>query len=219
VVSITPWPLYPRGKHPGYSLDRKLGVPQGRSGHRREQKNRLPLPGIEPLFLGRLARSPLLYHMCAETCVSLHVKSPFVQNYWVFGLCPSGILKTRKHNVSETGSVSLLGWAVITYAFRCLKSANLNRWTTHVRSQNQSHIVTDSQSVCLSYDQIFILDWKVTVLFCPVLFLDEYCYSQVRTVCVYKKAFISTGYWISDQGMFIWYHIHYSYLNTWDQAM
>jgi hypothetical protein len=31
------------------------------------------------------------------------------QNYWVFGLCPStDILETRKHNVSETGSVSVL---------------------------------------------------------------------------------------------------------------
>jgi hypothetical protein len=31
------------------------------------------------------------------------------QNYWVSGLCPSsGILNTRKHNVSETGSVSVL---------------------------------------------------------------------------------------------------------------
>jgi hypothetical protein len=31
------------------------------------------------------------------------------QNYWVFGLCPSpGILKARKHNMSETGSVSIL---------------------------------------------------------------------------------------------------------------
>jgi hypothetical protein len=28
------------------------------------------------------------------------------QNYWVFGLCPSsGILGTRKHKVSEIGSV------------------------------------------------------------------------------------------------------------------
>jgi hypothetical protein len=33
------------------------------------------------------------------------------QNYWVFGLCPSsGILETRKHNVSETGSVSVPRW-------------------------------------------------------------------------------------------------------------
>jgi hypothetical protein len=31
------------------------------------------------------------------------------QNYWVFELCPSsGILETRKHNVSETGTVSVL---------------------------------------------------------------------------------------------------------------
>jgi hypothetical protein len=31
------------------------------------------------------------------------------QNYWVFGLFPSyGILGNRKHDVSETGSVSVL---------------------------------------------------------------------------------------------------------------
>jgi hypothetical protein len=31
------------------------------------------------------------------------------QNYWVFGLCTSfSILKTREHNISETGSVSFL---------------------------------------------------------------------------------------------------------------
>jgi hypothetical protein len=31
------------------------------------------------------------------------------QNYWVFGLFPSsGILETTKHDVSETGSVSVL---------------------------------------------------------------------------------------------------------------
>jgi hypothetical protein len=34
-----------------------------------------------------------------------------IQNYWVSGLCPSsGILNTRKHNVSETGSVSIMKW-------------------------------------------------------------------------------------------------------------
>jgi hypothetical protein len=31
------------------------------------------------------------------------------ENYWVSGLCPlSGILNTIKHNVSETGSASVL---------------------------------------------------------------------------------------------------------------
>jgi hypothetical protein len=33
------------------------------------------------------------------------------QNCWVFGLCPSSrIPETREHNVSETGSVSILRW-------------------------------------------------------------------------------------------------------------
>jgi hypothetical protein len=32
-----------------------------------------------------------------------------LHDYWVSGLCPSsGILNTREHNVSETGSVSFL---------------------------------------------------------------------------------------------------------------
>jgi hypothetical protein len=32
-----------------------------------------------------------------------------VQDYWIFGLCPSsGIVKKEEHNVSETGSVSVL---------------------------------------------------------------------------------------------------------------
>jgi hypothetical protein len=36
---------------------------------------------------------------------------PSTQNYWGFGLrLSSGILESRKHNVSETGSVSVLRW-------------------------------------------------------------------------------------------------------------
>jgi hypothetical protein len=39
------------------------------------------------------------------------ISSKNCQNYRVFGLCPcSGILETRKHNVSETGYVSVLRW-------------------------------------------------------------------------------------------------------------
>jgi hypothetical protein len=37
------------------------------------------------------------------------VNSIHVQKYWVSGLCSlSGIQNTRKHNVSETGSVSVI---------------------------------------------------------------------------------------------------------------
>jgi hypothetical protein len=33
----------------------------------------------------------------------------YARKYWVFGLCPSpGILKTREHDVSETGCVPVL---------------------------------------------------------------------------------------------------------------
>jgi hypothetical protein len=48
VVSFMPRPLYPRGNRPWYPLGRWLGRPQSRSGRCREEKNLLPLPGIEP---------------------------------------------------------------------------------------------------------------------------------------------------------------------------
>jgi hypothetical protein len=38
VVSFTPPPLYPRGKCPRYLLDRRLGVPNNRSGRHGEEK-------------------------------------------------------------------------------------------------------------------------------------------------------------------------------------
>jgi hypothetical protein len=42
VVSFTPRPLYSQGKSPWYPLDRRLGGPQSRSGHRVEEKNSQP---------------------------------------------------------------------------------------------------------------------------------------------------------------------------------
>jgi hypothetical protein len=47
------------------------------------------------------------------------------QNCWVLGLClSSGILEARKHNVSETWSVSVLRWGG-----RRLLSTNLDQWS------------------------------------------------------------------------------------------
>jgi hypothetical protein len=56
----------------------------------------------------------------------------YTRNYWVFGLCSlSGILKTREHNVSETGSVSVLRRGGKTHThLRPLERANFNHWTT-----------------------------------------------------------------------------------------
>jgi hypothetical protein len=51
------------------------------------------------------------------------------------GLCSSsGILKTRKHNATEVGSVSTLRWCAQTPTFlSSLGRANLSHWTTYVR--------------------------------------------------------------------------------------
>jgi hypothetical protein len=48
VVSLTPRPLFPRGKSPFCSLDRTMGGFQGRSGRFEEERNFLRLPEIEP---------------------------------------------------------------------------------------------------------------------------------------------------------------------------
>jgi hypothetical protein len=51
VVSFTPLPLYPQGKRPWYTLDRRLHGTKSRSGRGCEQKNYQPLPEIEPRSL------------------------------------------------------------------------------------------------------------------------------------------------------------------------
>jgi len=42
---------------PGHSLKRRLVGPQNQYGRFEEEKHRLPLPGIEPRFVGCLAHS------------------------------------------------------------------------------------------------------------------------------------------------------------------
>jgi hypothetical protein len=52
----------------------------------------------------------------------MYLPSLYTQNYGVFGLHPSScILETRKHNVSETGSVSVLKWD--TYSIGSLRKS------------------------------------------------------------------------------------------------
>jgi hypothetical protein len=79
----------------------------------------------------------------SEPCYSILTVVCNTQNYWVFALFPSsGILETIKHDVSETGSVSVLGWEGRKTPTQLgpLEGANLNHWTTPVRvSQSQSY--------------------------------------------------------------------------------
>jgi hypothetical protein len=47
VFSFTPRPIYPQGKISRYALGRRVVGPQSRYGRGGEEKNSLPLPGIE----------------------------------------------------------------------------------------------------------------------------------------------------------------------------
>jgi hypothetical protein len=59
-------------------------------------------------------------------CITLRITA-----FFFFKFCPSsGILENRKHNVSETGSVSVHRWrGEATYSLGPLDRANLNHWT------------------------------------------------------------------------------------------
>jgi hypothetical protein len=54
-----------------------------------------------------MAESKILMRAVASSCAEFYLMVIYGQNYWVLGLCPSSaILKTRKHNVSETVSLA-----------------------------------------------------------------------------------------------------------------
>jgi hypothetical protein len=56
VVSFTPRSLYPQGKRPWYSLDRRLCGRQSRSGRGGEEKNSQTLPSLEPPIIQPVAQ-------------------------------------------------------------------------------------------------------------------------------------------------------------------
>jgi hypothetical protein len=67
-------------------------------------------------------------YICRFYCILTMVYT--ARNYWVFGLCPSsGILETRKHDVSEAGYVSFLRCGRKTPTqLGPLDRANLSHW-------------------------------------------------------------------------------------------
>jgi hypothetical protein len=76
-----------------------------------------------------------------------------ILNYWGFGLCPSsGILETREHKVSETGSVSILRWR--GEAHTCALWGPLKRATKNVRVQEK--LILNSSETKLYKLSIFI---------------------------------------------------------------
>jgi hypothetical protein len=65
-VRFTLWPLYSPGKSSWFPLELRLGGPESQSGHCGDKKNLLPLPGIEPQFIG----CPDVGHHCTNWAIS-----------------------------------------------------------------------------------------------------------------------------------------------------
>jgi hypothetical protein len=83
------------------------------------------------LFLYALNKPLLKVQTTVQwTWISNYPEFVLPRNYWIFGLCPSsGILKTKEHNVSATGSVSVLRWEWETPTLvDSIERANLNHW-------------------------------------------------------------------------------------------
>jgi hypothetical protein len=87
-----------------------------------------------------------------------------IQDYWVSGLCTSsGILNSRKRNILETESVSLLRWGEgDTTLLVLLERASPNHWKTHVEVEVNLWPMVSWQ-VCLgvtlpseTHDQSFV---------------------------------------------------------------
>jgi hypothetical protein len=67
--------LYPWKNTPRYSLYRRLGGAQSRSRRYGEDKNLLPMPGIETRFLDRRARIlvPILTELSRHQTIKLYI--------------------------------------------------------------------------------------------------------------------------------------------------
>jgi hypothetical protein len=101
---------------------------------------------IGPLQSSESIRHNILYNSRASVCPSpaesgqVLIKIKNKQNFWVFGLfSSSGILENRKHDVSETGSVSVPRWSGKTPTqLGLLERVNLN-WvgvfSPHLRTE------------------------------------------------------------------------------------
>jgi hypothetical protein len=81
MVSFRPLPLYPRGKSPWYTSDRKLGGPQA-GPNEVEKLKFLTLPGLQLRSLCCSSRSQSLYRLCyrRSCCCRVKVKSNLYYN-------------------------------------------------------------------------------------------------------------------------------------------
>jgi hypothetical protein len=91
-----------------------------------------------------------------------------VQSYWAyFVLYPSSCMwRTKDHNVSETGSVSVLRWMGQDKPIQLgpLERASLNHWTNP--GQSQSYITTDGQPASLSWNKAPIWGLRPNLDYC-----------------------------------------------------
>jgi hypothetical protein len=85
------------------------------------------------------------------------------QNYGIFGLFPTpGMLENRKHDVSETGSVSVLRWGGKTPTqLGPLERSTLHHWTTSVRFTQLFYHLTRDDTIYIVYFLLISLQFSL----------------------------------------------------------
>jgi hypothetical protein len=99
------------------------------------------------------------------------IKTSHVPRYWVFGLCPSSgffLNNNEKHDVSETGSVSVLRWGKTPTQLGC-SSVSVLRWGKTPtqfpkRRVFHSHVPFMKQNLFMSLTQCEPLEWHDPIL-------------------------------------------------------
>jgi hypothetical protein len=124
------------------------------------------------------------------------------QNYWVLGLCPpSGILETRKHYVSEIGSVTMCRWGGKTpsHLGPIEKLTSISFWDTGRWTKSKNSVllsVIHHRQNRLEYN--YMVTWKISFIACydlPPFFLHFY----MRNIRVVESK-MKKNNWYADVG-------------------
>jgi hypothetical protein len=97
VVSFTLRPLYPWGNRPRYTLDRRLGGPQSRSGRYGEYKNLISSAGYRTLAVHSVARRYTDWPIRTPVC-----KRTDVINCAEFSVCVLVSIYNKDRNLART---------------------------------------------------------------------------------------------------------------------
>jgi hypothetical protein len=138
VVSFTPRPLYSQGKSPWYTLDRRLGGPQSRSGHGGVKKHSQSLPGLKSPIIHTVAHryTAELYQLLQrrlETTKKKKTKSEEEKGQWRKSERIFKEIQISLHDAHATVQITVFKFPFIS-VLRLMDTIKLMWWNVHIFS-------------------------------------------------------------------------------------